>query len=274
MARIAPSYPEIVREATREATDARAVLPRLVGRITRIEWVVAGIVAAVLAILVAAEPDILDAPFASTRTVVVSVGGTLVAAIVLVAMLRLRVPPVARVLVLGIPFVAASWWLISPFFIDDVVDDEFVTSIAAARDATPTTMPARTPGATTPAAPTATSPPAKGPELLGAGTFVGLAGHSGTGDAGIFRLDDGSRVLRLESFDIQNGPDLELYLVPGADRRSPVDGSHHFGALRGNVGNQTYDLPDDFAVTPGPWTVLVWCRAFTVEFVAATVDVA
>jgi hypothetical protein len=113
-----------------------------------------------------------------------------------------------------------------------------------------------------------------GPQLLGSGRFVGLAGHDGTGDAGIFRLPDGSLVLRLERFDIDNGPDLELYLVPGADRRSPTDRSHHFGALKGNIGDQTYDIPASYPVASGPWTVLVWCKAFTVEFVAATVEVA
>lgn len=37
---------------------------------------------------------------------------------------------VARLLVLGVPFVAVSWWLLSPFFIDDVVNEDFTTSIA------------------------------------------------------------------------------------------------------------------------------------------------
>jgi hypothetical protein len=48
----------------------------------------------------------------------------------------------------------------------------------------------------------------------------------------------------------------------------------YLGALRGNVGDLTYELPTDFAPTPGSWTVLVWCEAFDVEFVAATVLVA
>jgi hypothetical protein len=103
---------------------------------------------------------------------------------------------------------------------------------------------------------------------------VGLAGHDGTGDAGIFRLEDGSLVLRLENFDIDNGPDLELYLVPGSESYSPGDGSLHLGALKGNVGNQTYEIPANFEVSAGPWTALVWCEAFTVEFVGATLEIA
>ena len=80
-------------------------------------------------------------------------------------------------------------------------------------------------------------------------------------------------MLRLESLDIQNGPDLRLYVVPGTDQTSPSDDSLYLGELRGNIGNQTYDLPVDFSPTPGDWTVLVWCEAFSVEFVAATVTV-
>ena len=81
-------------------------------------------------------------------------------------------------------------------------------------------------------------------------------------------------MLRLENFDIYNGPDLELYLVPGKDTYSPKNGSLHFGALRGNKGDQTYAIPDDFAVSKGHETVLVWCEAFRVEFVGATLSVA
>jgi hypothetical protein len=37
--------------------------------------------------------------------------------------------------------------------------------------------------------------------------------------------DNGSQVLRLENFDIENGPDLRLYLVPGAGKADPTDDS-------------------------------------------------
>lgn len=88
----------------------------------------------------------------------------------------------------------------------------------------------------------------------------------------MFRLPDGAAVLRFENFDIENGPDLRVYLVPGADRRN-LDGAVYLGALRGNIGNQTYDIPGGVDLT-GPWTALVWCEAFSVEFVAATMQLA
>jgi hypothetical protein len=262
----------------RGAPDTAVDRSRLVSRISRLELIVAAGVAVVLAVLIAAEPDILEAPFENARTVAFTVGGTAAAALAFVIMLRFRVRPVVRVLVLGVPFVAVSWWLISPFFIDDVVDEEFVASIAdptASGDMTPD-QPSDTPAppVTDQATPPASVAPPSGPVLLGAGQIVGLAGHEGTGDAGFFALDDQSLVLRMENLDIQNGPDLRLYVVAGAGRTDPGDGSLYLGELRGNVGNLTYDLPADFVLTPGDWTVLVWCEAFSVEFVAATVTVA
>lgn len=239
---------------------------------------VATVAAIVMAGLAVAEPAIVEAPFENINTVAFTVGGTVVAAVGFVTMLRYSVPPVARVLALGLPFVAVSWWLLSPFFVDNAVDDDFATSIAEASAATSPTAPPSathlTTGSTDRRAVTAAPAPASGPELLGAGKFEGLAGHEGTGDAGFFSYNDGRTVLRLENLDIQNGPDLRLYVVPGRGQTDPTDDSLYLGELRGNVGDQTYDVPADFPIDAGEWTVLVWCEAFKVEFVGATVTVA
>jgi hypothetical protein len=286
-----------------------SLLRQLIGRITRLEIVVAAVIAVVVLALVLIEPDILEAPFENERTILFTFGGAALAAIAFVVMLRFRVPAVVRVTVLVVPFAIVNWWLISPYFIDDVADDAFAASISeqlATTDATPTTPatpevesapttgtspPATAAPATTEAAeeepapdeppateaPTEEEPPPpplpSGPVLLGAGQFVGLAGHSGTGDAGIFQNPDGSLVLRFENFDIQNGPDLEVYLVPGPDQTSLPEGSIHLGALKGNVGDQNYELPPGTELVPGAYTALVWCEAFSVEFVGATIDV-
>jgi hypothetical protein len=248
----------------------------LIARISQIEWIAAAVAVVVLAILVAVEPDIVEAPFASTRAIVFTFGGTAIAAVALVLMLRANVHPVVRLVVLGVPLVIVSWWLISPYFIDDVVNDEFSTSIAEQQQAseapaaTPTTAsPDSGPTSAASTVPTTAAP--TGPTLLAAGQFVGLAGHDGTGDAGVFRLENGSQALRFENFNIENGPDLEVYVVPGRDQRNLAPGSVHLGSLRGNIGDQTYDLADPLA--PGDWTVLVWCEAFSVEFVAASLTI-
>lgn len=275
----------------------RTSTPRLSwlqSRVSRIEVIAATFVVVVLAGLVALEPDILRAPVQNGRTIAFTFGGAVVAAGAWVAMVRVKVPAAVRVLALGLPFVLVSAWLIEPYFVDDVVDDDFAVSIADAAQTTPppqiatassvpasppsTTAPPAGPGApvvpsstTSPAPPPSTASPL--PVLVGTGSFSGLAGHEGSGDAGFFRQPDGSYVLRFENFDIDNGPDLRLYVVPGTDQVSPADGALYLGELRGNVGDQTYVLPPDF--TPaGDLTVLVWCEAFSVEFVAANVTVA
>ncbi len=305
-----------------------SVLRELIGRITRLEIIVGAVIAAVMVGLVLVEPDILEAPFQNERTLLFTLGGTALAALAFGAMLWFRVPAVLRVIVLVVPFAIVNWWLISPYFVDDVVDEGFSTSISeqvatadeapaapappaappasaveeesTAASAPPATaaptptdpapaeraVPAEEPRATAGAEePTATDAPEQqaqeeppppspsGPVLLGAGPFVGLAGHSGTGDAGLFRNPDGSLVLRFENFDIENGPDLEVYLVPGPDQTSLVDGSVHLGALKGNVGDQNYQLPPGTELAPGAYTALVWCEAFSVEFVGATIAV-
>ncbi len=276
----------------------------MLGRISRLEIAVGAAIAAIMLLLVLIEPDILEAPFENWRTLLFTVGGTALAAVSFAAMLWLRVPPIVRVIVLVVPFAIVNWWLISPYFIDDVVTEEFSTSIseqlatadddASAASSSPATTveasdaeQAPTSAATETEADAATDegsgdstdeeapapPAASGPVLLGAGQFVGLAGHDGTGDAGIFENPDGSLVLRFENFDIENGPDLEVYLVPGADQVSLAEGSIHLGALKGNIGDQNYDLPPGTELAPGAYTALVWCEAFSVEFVGATVVV-
>jgi hypothetical protein len=243
-------------------------------RISAVEWAAAGLAALVLVALIAIEPDILEAPFASTRAIVFTFGGIAITVVAFAVMVRTRVPPLVRLTVIGVPLVAVTWWLVSPYFVDDVVNDAFSTSIAEEQRAAVPPTDAANPSTPTTAASTGestTTAPPVGPTLLGAGRFVGLAGHDGTGDAGVFMLPDGSQVLRFENFNIENGPDLEVYVVPGLDQRDLDQGSVHLGSLRGNVGDQTYELPEPLA--SGPWTVLVWCEAFSVEFVAASLTV-
>ncbi len=279
-------------------TEARNLI-----RLARVETVAAAVIVAVMLVLVVIEPDILEAPFENGRTLLFTVGGTVIAALAWIAMLRLRVPPAIRVVVLVVPFVVVNWWLLSPYFVDDVVDESFAVSIvdqqttavddvgAGSQEAAPSeaasdeaTAPDPAPTSTEPAPPTeatvtaeptdptvAPPSPPSGPVLLGAGQFVGLAGHSGTGDAGIFQNPDGSLVLRFENFDIENGPDLEVYLVPGSDQTTLADGSIALGALKGNVGDQNYELPPGTELASGGYTALVWCEAFSVEFVGATI---
>jgi hypothetical protein len=93
--------------------------------------------------------------------------------------------------------------------------------------------------------------------------------HPATGVATAIRLARGGRVLTLTDFDVDNGPDLRLYLVAGPARsEDEVDDYVDLGALKGNRGDQQYELPagldlDRYA------TAVVWCRAFSVLFARA-----
>jgi hypothetical protein len=100
------------------------------------------------------------------------------------------------------------------------------------------------------------------------GTFEGID-HRATGTVAFYRQPDGRYLVGLEEFDIQPGPDYDVYVVPGAGRDDIGDGIR-LDDLRGNRGTQYYDVPEGVAVEQGEWTVLVWCETFDVPVAGAT----
>jgi hypothetical protein len=101
---------------------------------------------------------------------------------------------------------------------------------------------------------------------LAAGPFKVADEGSASGTATVIRKAAGGRVLTLTHFAVNNGPDLRVYLVPGDGK----DTSKHIdlGGLKGNKGNQKYDVPAS-ADTGRYRTVVIWCRAFSVAFARA-----
>jgi hypothetical protein len=104
------------------------------------------------------------------------------------------------------------------------------------------------------------------------GAFVDRS-HPGTGVAKV--LNDGSeqRFLRFDPFETDNGPDLFVYLTradAAADAAAfGVDGDFvNLGRLKGNVGEQNYEIPVDVDLADFG-TVVVWCDRFSVAFTAA-----
>ena len=76
-------------------------------------------------------------------------------------------------------------------------------------------------------------------------------------------------MLTLTNFEVDNGPDLRVYLVAGPARdESGVDDFEDLGALKGNQGNQQYELPSGVDLERYS-TVVIWCRAFSVNFARA-----
>jgi len=109
-------------------------------------------------------------------------------------------------------------------------------------------------------------------QILLQGSFYDLA-HHGSGRATIYRLADGSRVLRFEDFEVLNGPDLHVYLAT-QDRVAntvgvELSGAIDLGKLKGNLGDQNYPLPADLDLEAFQ-SVVIWCQPFRVPFNAAS----
>jgi hypothetical protein len=91
--------------------------------------------------------------------------------------------------------------------------------------------------------------------------------HETNGTAKVVRLADGRRFLTLTRFATSAGPDLRVRLVPGDTSDGGVSGSIDLGALKGNRGDQQYELPRRADL--GGRTVVIWCRAFSAPFGSA-----
>ncbi len=114
------------------------------------------------------------------------------------------------------------------------------------------------------------------PSTTWTGTFVGAGDgiHNAEGVAKILAVSDGNmehRILRLENFKSTNGPDLYVYL--SKDSRSIDDGYIELATLKGNIGNQNYNIPDDVNLEEYSH-VLIWCKQFSVLFGYADLKVA
>lgn len=183
-----------------------------------------------------------------------------IACLVLVARRRDMWPALATFAVIA---TAAGFYLGSETLIDDRVDEDVVTAEAAA--------PAGR-GADGRDDARAGSPrPRSGNLLLARGEFASLA-HETTGVAQVIEVEGGRHVLTLTSFETDNGPDLRVYLSSGeAAQGSPGDAFEDLGGLKGNVGDQQYEIPRG-ADLDRLTHVLIWCRAFSVGFGVAPLE--
>ena len=96
--------------------------------------------------------------------------------------------------------------------------------------------------------------------------------HETKGSATVYVLDDGRRVLRLTEFSTSNGPDVRVYLVAASDVQDEDSakqaGFVDLGELKGNIGDQNYDIPAGLDLSKYR-AVSIWCRRFSVNFGAA-----
>jgi hypothetical protein len=143
--------------------------------------------------------------------------------------------------------VAASWYLFRPerLFVNARVNEGFPAADSMKTEA-------------------ATASPV----TLAEGNFHDGA-HKTTSTATIHQLADGKRVLRLANFETSNGPDVRVYLVAAQDATDNDTVTHagfvELGSLKGNIGDQNYDVPADTDLGKFK-SVTIWCRRFGVNF--------
>jgi hypothetical protein len=116
--------------------------------------------------------------------------------------------------------------------------------------------------------------PASMPVKVAEGIFRGVA-HETKGTAAIYKLPDGKQVLRFSGFATSNGPDVQVYLVaaPDATDNETVTkaGFIRVADLKGNMGDQNYDLPANVDLNKYR-AVTIWCRRFGVNFATAPLE--
>lgn len=152
----------------------------------------------------------------------------------------------------------AAWYLGSPLFIRTVLVE-----------------PAPSPGLGAPATPglqtdrpePQSEPPLAAPrqgQFRGADDF-----HFGSGTALLLEVSPGSWVVRFEDFSVRNGPDLYVYLSP--DPEGYVDGAIELATLEATDGSFNVEIPAG-ADLSGVRSVVIWCKAFAVQFAHATLE--
>ncbi|HEU4506618.1 MAG TPA: DM13 domain-containing protein [Pyrinomonadaceae bacterium] len=132
-----------------------------------------------------------------------------------------------------------AWYAFRPerLFINQKVDEQFPTASAASNQ-------------------------------LASGQFHSGA-HETKGMATVFQLADGKKTLRLTNFETSNGPALHVYLVAAQDAKDndtvTKAGFVDLGSLKGNIGDQNYELPANTDLSKYR-AVTIWCKRFSVNF--------
>ena len=146
-----------------------------------------------------------------------------------------KIPVVLAVAIIGL----VAWYAFRPerLFINQTVNEQFPSASAASN-------------------------------RLASGQFH-TAAHETKGTATVFQLADGKKTLRLTDFATSNGPDVHVYLVASGDAKDndtvTKAGFIDVGTLKGNIGDQNYDLPANTDLAKYR-AVTIWCKRFGVNF--------
>jgi Electron transfer DM13 len=148
----------------------------------------------------------------------------------------------------GVPILVAAWWAFRPekLWINQRVDEP------------------------APFASTVEDQP------LFTGRLEGKA-HQTSGRATIYKRPDGKLYLRLTDFTTSNGPDVHVVLARSDDKgleQEIVKGGLddvELGPLKGNQGDQNYDLPTSADLNQYR-AIVVYCERFHAVFGLATLE--
>ena len=152
------------------------------------------------------------------------------------------------VIAVGLPVLVAAWWAFRPekLWINEKVNEP--APFASTTD----------------------------PQPLYTGRLEGQA-HQTSGRATIYKSSDGKQYLRLTDFTTSNGPDVHVVLTRSDDKgleQEIVQGaldSVELGSLKGNQGDQNYDLPESTDLT-NYRSVVIYCERFHAIFGVAKLE--
>lgn len=114
------------------------------------------------------------------------------------------------------------------------------------------------------------------PQPLYTGRLEGKA-HQTSGRATIYKAPNGTQYLRLSDFSTSNGPDVHVLLAQSADPSLTQDivkgqlDSVELGPLKGNQGDQNYDLPPSVDLQKYNAAV-IYCERFHAVFGVAKLE--
>lgn len=95
--------------------------------------------------------------------------------------------------------------------------------------------------------------------------------HKGRGRAKLIE-SNGQLTLRLENFEVTNGPDLYVYISDSENPTNEVADLGNYvdlGPLKASSGNQNYSVPNE---AKNYRTAIIWCKQFSVLFSFAIME--
>lgn len=181
-----------------------------------------------------------------------------------------------------------AWWLISPLFINTVVEEELPFEIPTAAEMEDMSE-EELAKVSTEVMDAAAKMPDKEmeedmpkmaddaqPVVVAQGQFRDADEfHKGSGTVTLYRLPDGTHLLRFEDFRVTNGPQLHVLLANHAEPVNRDDlqeaGYVDLGGLKGNVGSQNYEIGANITIDSVK-SIVIYCKPFHVVFSTATLS--